>query len=290
METYVVHVTKECNAFCKYCYEDVKTGTYTWEDIRTFLDGIITHAKEPFQIEFLGGEPMLAFAHVKNAVRYIRSKTDLACKFIITTNGTVLTREALTYLKENPDVNFVISLDGHKYANFMRVLKDGINTYDIVEENILRLLKEDVKVGLHIVTHPYNIAFLSRSIDHLYRLGIREMGIGTVEKTIRITKTYCERFVNELGLISKRICAGDYPGLLIYELEYLKPSSDVRTYLRDAEGRVVGETYGRVTGDVTEAGLYDVQRCAEKTEISEMIQSIRQVVYTEHQKRKGEKV
>ena len=35
METYVIHVTKECNMNCLYCYEKDKTSTYTWEEVKT---------------------------------------------------------------------------------------------------------------------------------------------------------------------------------------------------------------------------------------------------------------
>ena len=288
METYVIHVTKLCNANCTYCYEDDKSSEYTWGEIQTFIDKMIEHSTGAFQVEFLGGEPMLSFDHVKKAVEYIKARARQAKGFIITTNGTVLPDDAIEFLKENPDVLMSISLDGHKYANFMRVFKsDNKNTYDVVVDNIKRLQAAGIEVAIHMVTHPYNVAYLSRSIDHLYELGIRKIGVGTVEKTIPLNQNYCERFIYELDLVSRRICEGKYPELTVYELENLKPYSDVRTYLRNETGKVIGESYGRSGDDITGEDFYNVQKCQEKGEVGEVIYRIRKAVYDNHQSRKG---
>lgn len=286
METYVIHVTKECNCNCTYCYEDDKTSTYTWDEIQELADNIMLYSTGDFTVEFLGGEPLLAFDYIEKTVEYFKENTDQAKGFVITTNGTILTDEITQFLKDNPDVRFAASLDGHKYGNFMRVFKDtNKNTYDTVITNLKRLHSEGVITNVHMVTHPYNIAFLADSIDALYKEGVRSIGIGTVEKTILIDKEYCDRFIAELDKVSERIVAGLYPGLSIGQFDYVKPYSDVRTYMRDETGKVIGESYGRAGDDVTNTDIYNFQKCAGKTPISEMIYYIRKTVYDNHQKR-----
>jgi sulfatase maturation enzyme AslB (radical SAM superfamily) len=186
MERYVIHVTKRCQCLCIYCYEQDKTSEYTWEEIKELIDNIIKYNKDKeFQIEYLGGEPLLAFDLIKQATAYLESFKEIKVNnYAITTNGTILTDEITEWLKQNPKVSWLASLDGTKFMNQLRIFKDSkINTYDIVIENCKKALKElgSNRIGIHMVTHPYNIAFLSKGIENLYNIGIRNIGVGTVE-------------------------------------------------------------------------------------------------------------
>lgn len=289
LETYVVHVTKACNCDCLYCYEKDKTSSYTFEEVKCYLDQLLKHrTADEFVIEFLGGEPMLAWDIIRSVYEYLEAKEEISVpSYVITTNGTILNEEMADYLSKNPKLRFAASLDGHSYANQLRVFKESRkNTYDKVLENIRMLQAYGVEASIHMVTHPYNVAMIADSIDILYEEGIRSIGLGTVESTMLIDEAYCSRFVSECDLVSKKICDGTYPGLSIAEFESVKPASDVRSYIRDESGKVVGESYGRSGEDITHGKEYDVTRCAQGNEISEMIQRIRQTVYENHQKNK----
>ncbi len=285
METYVIHVTKECNCQCLYCYETDKDSVYTWEEIKEYLDQLIKYrTSNIFSIEFLGGEPLLAFDKIVKVYDYVESYKELNVDhYTITTNGTILDDEIIKFLKDNPKVNIAISMDGHKYANQFRVFKDNISTYDKVMENIKLLQDNDIEYHIHIVSHPYNIAFLSDSIDHLYKEGVKSIDIGTVESTLKIDQEYCDRFVKELNDVSKKIVLGEYPDLSIGLFNSVKPYEDIRTYIRDEEGKTIGETYGRSGEDVSIKNCKNVTRCVDKDEISEMIYYIRKKVYDNHQ-------
>jgi len=96
METYVVHVTKQCNCRCVYCYEKDKYSTYTWEEVKELIDNIVKYNRR-FNIEFLGGEPLLAFDLIKKSVDYLESMNDIEVEqYVITTNGTILTDEMIS--------------------------------------------------------------------------------------------------------------------------------------------------------------------------------------------------
>lgn len=289
METYVVHVTKACNCDCVYCYEKDKTSPYTWSEVQAFIDRLVEHrTSDEFIIEFLGGEPMLAFDLIQKSYEYLKEKKEVHVpSYVITTNGTIMNKEIADYLSKNPKLRFAASLDGHIYANQLRVFKDSRkNTYDKVMENIRMLRTYGVEASIHMVTHPYNVAMISDSIDILYEEGIRSIGLGTVESTMQIDEDYCTRFVSECDLVSKKICDGTYPDLHISEFEWVKPISDVRSYIRDESGKVVGESYGRSGKDITYSEDYAVTRCVEQDQVSAMIHRIRRTVYENHQKRK----
>lgn len=288
MERYVIHVTKECNCDCLYCYEDDKTSTYTWDEIKNLIDNIVKNrTSNMFGIEFLGGEPTLAWGYIRKSYEYMESIPDITVtNYCITTNGTILTEEMADYLSKNHKLTWAASMDGHIYANQLRVFKESRkNTHDKVLENLKILRDLGVDTSVHIVTHLYNVGMLSDSIDHLYKAGVRYFGIGTIEKTMIIDEEYCDRFIFELDIVSKKIVDGEYPGLEISEFNWLKPREDVRSYIRDESGKVIAESYGRSGEDITHKDIYKVQRCTDMTDVSEMIYNIRKTVYDNHQRR-----
>lgn len=289
MERYVIHVTKECNCDCLYCYEDDKTSTYTWEEIKELINKILKYrTSNKFGIEFLGGEPMLRWDLIRKSYEYLEGIQEVnVVNYVITTNGTIMNEEIADYLSKNSKLIFAVSMDGHKWSNQLRVFKESRkNTYDRVMENISFLKKYGVDSSIHMVTHLYNVAYISSSIDHLYKKGIKNIDIGTIEKTMQIDEDYCKRFIEELDIVSKKIVDGTYPDLKIGLFEWVKPYEDVRSYIKDPKtGKVVAESYGRSGNDITHANDYEVIRCKDKDKISKMIYYIRKTVYDNHQKR-----
>jgi len=284
IETYVIHVTKECNMKCVYCYEKDKVSTYTWEEIRSFLDDLILRSPDEFQIEFLGGEPMLRWDLIRNTYEYMeRISYKTVTSYGITTNGTILNEEIMDYLYKNKKFGFNVSLDGHKFANQLRVMKDNKNSYDIAMGNLIKLLKRKINCSIHIVSHPYNVAMLYDSIVHFYDKGIRSIGIGTVEKTIGIDERYNKRFIEELNRVSIAIITGRLKDLKIGLFENVKPPEDVRCYIRDENGKLIAESYGRSGEDITTDKNYNVIRCEQKDKAVMYIEYIRRKVYDNHQ-------
>lgn len=289
MERYVIHVTKECNCDCLYCYEKDKTSVYTWNEIKELVDKIIQYrTSDEFGIEFLGGEPMLRWDLIKKSYEYMEKLPDInILSYVITTNGTIMNEEIADYLSKNNKLKFAVSMEGHKWSNQLRVFKESRkNTYDKVIENINFLKRYGVESSIHMTTHPYNVAFLSSSIDHLYKLGINNIDIGTIESTMKIDKDYCDRFIKELDIVSEKIVNGTYQDLRIGLFNWLKPHSDIRSYIKDPiTGKTIAESYGRSGNDITHNNDYEIVRCTEKNEISKMIYYIRKTVYDNHQRR-----
>ncbi|SHN73083.1 radical SAM protein [Desulfitobacterium chlororespirans] len=289
MERYVMHVTKACNMDCLYCYEEDKSSIYTWEEVREFIDALLKYrTSDEFGIEFLGGEPVLAWNLIRQSYEYLEANTKVnVSDYAITTNGTVLNDEIIDYLAKNKKLRWAASLDGHRHANQLRTIKNTHeNSYDLVVENLKKLQENGIEPSVHMVTHPYNVAYISDSIQHLYNLGFRHIGLGTVEKTIQIDQEYCKRFIEELDLVSQKVINGTYLGLNIGQFNWLKPCDDVRTYIKDpVTGKIIGESYGRSGDDITYKQDYNVTRCEQRDDTWEMIHYIRKTVYDNHQKR-----
>jgi len=296
IETYVIHVTKECNCNCKYCYEKDKESIYCKEEIEDLINNIYNFAghNKRFNIEFLGGEPMLAFDNIKSAYEWIElterntSFNNIVNTIYITTNGTILEDEHIKFLKENKNIVFSISLDGNKIANQLRVFKDTHeNTFDKVIENIDKLNRNGINYNMHIVTHPYNIAFLRESIHELHEKGIRcRMNIGIIESTMSVDENYLNRYLSEMHDLAHDIISNKLEGIQISDFLVPPPKNDIRTYVKDSSGKVIGETYGRNSNDYTSSKdlnykIIKTQHTLEESNI--IVYNMRKKVYDYYQ-------
>ena len=285
LERYVIHVNKECNMSCIYCYEKDKTSKYnTAEVVDTALKLAEGCLAPTFGIEFLGGEPMLAFKTIKAVYEALENKyPNRVQDYGITTNGTILTDEQLEYLKNNPKIFYAVSLDGTKWTNQLRVFKNGINSFEIAKANIekaIKILGAD-RVSVHMVTHLYNVGSIYNSVKCIYQMGVRSIGVGTVESTIKIDIQYCNRFVKELLEVSKSIKNNTFAGLHIDLFNNAKPKEDVRHYIKDpVTGKTIGESYGRAKNSVIASDVYDSR--VVHSDLEGAIISLRECVYKNH--------
>lgn len=284
MERYVIHVTKICNMKCSYCYETDKSSTYTWDEIKKLIDDICIYNDE-FSVEFLGGEPMLAWDLIKKSIEYLESKNHIkVSEYIITTNGTIVNDELIEMMKIY-NITYAVSLDGGYFANQLRLTKDNKNSYDIAMSNISKLQDAGLieKINIHMVAHPYNVGLIAKSIDLFYYNGIHSIGIGIIESTVGFGKEFHDEWIDQLKFISDKIHEGEYKGLYIDELNYLKPKTDKRNYVIDEFGKVIAESYGRSDDDITKKNIYNVNESTPGI-LSDYIYNMRETVYKYHQR------
>ncbi|MDU5210704.1 MAG: radical SAM protein [Clostridium sp.] len=154
----ILIVTEECNLRCKYC---VYSGNYDNNRIHknNYMDDIIAkkaihkYLNECKQfrksnlffkpiIGFFGGEPLLNFNVIKEAVRFSKDIYKEKILYTMTTNAMLLTEEKLDFLVKN---NFllVISLNGDRYENDrLRVDIKNSGSFDRVISNMKRLYEK----------------------------------------------------------------------------------------------------------------------------------------------------
>lgn len=294
MERYVIHITKQCNMSCSYCYEKDRKSTYTWEEIEALCKNIIENNKKgiKYSIEFLGGEPCLAFNYIKNAIEYFKENDPEHCNhFIITTNGTILNDKIANLLKENPNLCFSISLDGIPEANKYRLMNNNKESYDIVAYNIKCLQKiyniPSKQLSVHMVTHPLNSKYIYDSIKDIYDMGIRSISVGTVEGSIGLSENYKEQFISEMKKVADNILHGELSGLYIDLFESFNPDKPKgRIYIRDKNGKMICESYAEAEDDITKTDIYDSTEVG--SNISKFIFELRKTVclYYREEKRK----
>jgi uncharacterized protein len=113
------------------------------EGINWYLEAF-THVKErnPRRIPvigFYGGEPLLSFDLIKQAVMYARELYSGKMLFTLTTNGTLLSGEVVDFLAEN-EFAITITLNGPQSEHDrLRVFPDGSGSFGIISGNLLKL-------------------------------------------------------------------------------------------------------------------------------------------------------
>ena len=121
-----LNVAHDCNLRCKYCF--ASTGGYgsrraimSPETAKRAIDFVIEKSgkRHNIEVDFFGGEPLMAMDTVKETIAYARSieeEKDKNFRFTITTNGMLLNPENTEYINTELK-NAVLSLDGRKEVN-----------------------------------------------------------------------------------------------------------------------------------------------------------------------------
>lgn len=147
-----LHVAHDCNLRCKYCF--ASTGDFGQgrkimppEIAKKAIDFVIARsgARHNIEVEFFGGEPLMAWDTVTQTVDYARSleeKYNKKFRFTITTNGLLLDEDKRKYINENMD-NCVLSLDGRREVNDeFRKTVAGTGSYDTIVPKFKALVDE----------------------------------------------------------------------------------------------------------------------------------------------------
>lgn len=188
-----LHVAHDCNMRCGYCFAD--TGEYcgkrelmTPETGMKAIDFLIErsgHIKN-LEVDFFGGEPLMALDTVKIVTEYGKSRASQAGKsinFTLTTNGALLDDETIEYL-DREMYNLVLSVDGRKSVNDnMRRFPGGGSTYEKIMPAFQKLAKMREENGTSYYVRgtftAKNLDF-SEDVFHLSDLGFSEISVEPV--------------------------------------------------------------------------------------------------------------
>ncbi len=134
---------------------------------------------------FTGGEPLLEFGLLKEAVRHIRGLKE---KFDITvnTNATLLDREKAAFLLAN-GVYLAVSLDGGRAVHDLhrKFAGSGGSVYDAVLKNLARLPPDFLShVRASVTVTSRTLPAIAGTVDLLQGLGFRfvELGLDAYER------------------------------------------------------------------------------------------------------------
>jgi len=189
-----LNVAQTCNLSCVYCYgvdgEYSQKGLMKPETAFKAVDWLIEQSQDvkDLVVTFFGGEPLMNFRLIKQVVRYAKEKAHECEKnvyFSITTNGTLLTKEAIDYFNEKR-FSVVISFDGDlEMQNKNRPFKRNNGSNEITRRGVREFLETrggNVTARATITTYNTDL----KKVRH----SLAEMGFNRVilsEATLPVT-------------------------------------------------------------------------------------------------------
>ncbi|MBC8061992.1 MAG: thioether cross-link-forming SCIFF peptide maturase [Clostridiaceae bacterium] len=187
-----LNIAHDCNLRCKYCFAD--EGEYkgnrkimTAEVGKKALDFVLKHSgtRKNIEVDLFGGEPLMAFAVVKEIVEYgkiIGKQNNKNIRFTMTTNATLLNDEIMEYIDNNMG-NIVLSIDGRKEVNDnVRVRVDGSGCYDTILPKIKKMADMRDKTKQYYARGTFTRANTDfyEDVKHMVDLGFQEISIEPV--------------------------------------------------------------------------------------------------------------
>lgn len=187
-----LHVSHDCNLRCQYCFAstgDFGTGkrmTMDAETAKKAIDFVIQRSgnRRNIEVDFFGGEPLMAMDTVKATVEYARSLEKVhnkSFRFTITTNGVLLNDENIEYINREMS-NAVLSLDGRPEVNDrMRKTVSGGGSYDVIMPKFKKLVagRGDKDYYLRGTFTRYNRDFAA-DVMHIADQGFRNVSVEPV--------------------------------------------------------------------------------------------------------------
>ncbi|MDO8602518.1 MAG: SPASM domain-containing protein [Candidatus Omnitrophota bacterium] len=192
-----LNITDHCNLRCKYCWN--QAGTYgdslsggskmRRETAFKAVDLLIKEsgAAPDLVVDFYGGEPLANFSLIKDVVYYCKEinkkrKKKINFRFLLATNGTLLSKEIGEFLIDN-NVDIAVSLDGpQSIQDAQRPFLDGRGSFNTIMNNLRSLSKDYRKriVGRATFT-PYSMDVI-KTFKFLSNLGFDRIEICESEK------------------------------------------------------------------------------------------------------------
>ena len=183
-----LHVSHDCNLRCQYCFAstgDFGTGRKTMDvdTAKAAIDFVVARSgkRRNIEVDFFGGEPLMAMDTVKATVEYARSIEKGAGKcfrFTLTTNGVLLNDENIEYINREMS-NAVLSLDGRPEVNDrMRKTVNGKGSYEVILPKFQKLVagRGTKDYYLRGTFTRHNLDFAA-DVLHMAQLGFRNVSV-----------------------------------------------------------------------------------------------------------------
>lgn len=183
---HIVVITLRCNQDCHYCQvskvrksDSVTKYDMEVETLYRTIDMIFKSPNPRLTIEFQGGEPLLRFDLIKEAVEYAKGKNEGEHRklvFVICTNLNYANEEILKYCRDN-NILISTSLDGPEYLHNLNRPNAVYNSYlrTIEGINLARSIVGRDRVSALMTTSKFSLEYPEAIIDEYVNRGFNEI-------------------------------------------------------------------------------------------------------------------
>ncbi len=179
-------LTQRCNQACQYCQvtrqkEEDHSYDMPEDVLHKSIDLMLENPASVLTMELQGGEPLLNFPLVREAVLYTKQRNQKRQKqieFVICTNLTLLEDEHLDFFREH-HVQVSSSLDGPEFVHDRHRLWNRHGSHTVVTRNIKRVQEAlgcDA-VSCLMTTTRTSLKYPREIIDEYLRLDLRSIFI-----------------------------------------------------------------------------------------------------------------
>ncbi len=167
----VWNMTRRCNLKCIHCYSNSADIDYpdelTTEEAKSMIDDLAAFGSPV--LLFSGGEPLMR----KDLLELARYATDKGMRAVISTNGTLITRDIAAELKKIGLSYVGVSLDGLQPTHDRFRGRKG--AFEKAIEGIRNCREAGIKVGLRFTVNRHNVADVPAMFDLLRKEKIERM-------------------------------------------------------------------------------------------------------------------
>jgi len=256
----VWNLTKQCNLYCSHCYAAADTdqapGELTTAEGKRLLDDLAEYGVPV--VLFSGGEPLVR----DDLLELISYAADLDIRPVLSTNGTLITPEKATELRNAGLAYAGVSVDGLPERNDAFRGQEG--AFDAAVRGIRACLEAGLKTGLRYTITEHNVDDLEGVVELLQQEGVDRFcfyhldygGRGadivdadlSPERKRAAVKRLCDltRSYHERGAEIETLLVGNYADAA-YLVEYARrhlggsTADHVAEYLRRNGGDPAGE-------------------------------------------------
>jgi len=167
----VWNMTRRCNLKCIHCYSNSADIDYpdelTTEEAKKMIDDLAAFGSPV--LLFSGGEPLMR----KDLLELARYATDKGMRAVISTNGTLITKDIAAELKKIGLSYVGVSLDGLQPTHDRFRGRKG--AFEKAIEGIRNCREAGIKVGLRFTVNRHNVADVPAMFDLMRKEKIERM-------------------------------------------------------------------------------------------------------------------
>lgn len=167
---YTIITTTDCNARCFYCYElGIKRKNMSVETAFNIAKYIVKNSKNKVNLSWFGGEPLYNSSVIDIICKYL-SDNNIEYESDMISNGYFFDEEIVIKASKLWNLKKVqITLDGTQdvYNNCKKYVNAVDNPFEIVLNNIDRLIAQKIKVSIRMNMGIYNIDDIEKLTDLL---------------------------------------------------------------------------------------------------------------------------
>lgn len=208
----IIVLSQLCNLSCYYCYakETRSKEVLCQEKLKIAIDYLLSNPiSDRKRFTFIGGgEPTMTWDLFEWAIEYVTvsKKENQAVEFSLTTNGTLLSDEKISFLKKN---NVYVGLSFEILPEIQNIQRKHINnelkSFDMVDSTIYKLIDNGVSFGIRSTITKNNVNLMKDMVDFVSKkyITVKEIRFEHVHGTDDDDENYYDAFIDNFFIAKK---------------------------------------------------------------------------------------